>query len=620
MCGINGIFAYQTAAPPPDRRELLTTRDAMRRRGPDGAGAWWSADGRAALAHRRLSIVDLTEAGAQPMVSGDGALAVTFNGEIYNYRELRRTLEAEGRVFVSDCDTEVLLHLYASRGEAMVHALRGMFAFAIWDDARRGLFLARDPYGIKPLYVADDGWTFRFASQVKALLAGGGVASAIEPAGVVGFLMLGSVPEPFTIHRGIRALPAGHTQWIGRGGATQPRCYASVASILASRSMLRADGPAAAEILRSAVADSVREHLMADVDVGVFLSAGIDSGAVLGLARDAGQMGIRGITLAFREFVGTQEDEAPLAAEIAALYDARHTVRVVDEAEFRDDLPAILACMDQPSIDGVNTWFVAKAAREQGLKVVLSGLGGDELLGGYGSFRDVPRWVSALRVPSSVPYLGSALRVLLRRTGWGRGRPKLPGLVEFGGTYSGAYLLRRGLFLPYELDEILDRDLVVEGLRRLDLPGLLDEAWTPDPKLPALRVAALESGCYMRNQLLRDADWAGMAHGVEIRTPLVDATLLREAAPCLPDLAGRKAKMALAAAPSRPLPRHIAERAKTGFLVPTRQWLMREAAAGGTAVTKGMASRAWALRLLEFERDRSPALPVTVVIADQEAA
>ena len=216
MCGINGIFAYHYAANAIDRAELVRTRDHMAARGPDGRGEWIAADGRVGLAHRRLAIIDLSDAASQPMVSADGKLVITFNGEIYNYRELRSRLEAKGHVFRSQSDTEVLLHLYAQKGEAMVQDLRGMFAFAIWDVERRSLLLARDPYGIKPLYYSDDGWTFRFASQVKALLAGGAIASDRDPAGQVGFYLFGSVPEPFTTYRQVQALPAGTTLVVDR--------------------------------------------------------------------------------------------------------------------------------------------------------------------------------------------------------------------------------------------------------------------------------------------------------------------------------------------------------------------------------------------------------------------
>src|SRR6266853_21156 len=358
MCGVNGVFAYHAAANAPDEAELLATRDAMRARGPDGSGVWWSADRRCGLGHRRLSILDLSDRASQPMASADGKLVVTFNGEIYNYRVLRAELEAAGVRFRTTSDTEALLHLYARHGAAMVHRLRGMFAFAIWDEMRRELFLARDPYGIKPLYTANDGWTFRFASQVKALLAGGQISRDPEPAGIVGFHLFGSVPEPFTLYRDIRALPAGHTQWIDGTGPKEPKPFSNLAEVLERGAANPVPQAELHERLRAGVLDSVRAHLFADVEVGIFLSAGVDSGALLGLIQDAGQREIRAITLAFDEFRGTAEDEAPLAGCVAERYGARHILRHVDECEFRKDLPAIIEAMDQPSMDGVNTWFV----------------------------------------------------------------------------------------------------------------------------------------------------------------------------------------------------------------------------------------------------------------------
>src|SRR5215469_13501706 len=353
MCAINGIFAYHLAANTPKEAELLTTREAMRARGPDGAGAWWSVNRRCGLGHRRLSIIDLSDRAAQPMTSDDGRLVVVFNGEIYNYPQLRVELEADGAHFRTTSDTEILLHLYARHGAEMVNRLRGMFAFVIWDDERRGLFLARDPYGIKPLYTANDGWTFRFASQVKALLAGGRISRDAEPAGIAGFYLFGSVPEPFTLYHDIRALPAGHTQRVDAAGPREPVPFANLAAILAAGAANPAPAAELDERVRAAVRDSVSAHLLADVEVGMFLSAGVDSGALLGVMADAGQRATRAITLAFDEFQGTVEDEAPLAAQVAARYGARHIVRCVDEREFQEDLPDIIEAMDQPSIDGV---------------------------------------------------------------------------------------------------------------------------------------------------------------------------------------------------------------------------------------------------------------------------
>jgi asparagine synthase (glutamine-hydrolysing) len=535
------------------------------------------------------------------MTGADGRLTVTYNGEIYNFPELRSELERDGVRFRTSCDTEVLLHLYASCGPAMVHRLRGMFAFAIWDDRSGELFLARDPYGIKPLYTANDGWTFRFASQVKALLAGGQVSREPEPAGLVGFYLFGAVPEPFTLYRGIRALPAGHTQIVNVGGPREPLPFSSLAAVLAEGADEQAPANELTDRVRAGALDSVRAHRLADVGIGVFLSGGIDSGAVLGLLRDAGQPNLRAITLQFEEFRGTAEDEAPLAAEIAARYGAEHIVRYVGRNEFERDLPDILQAMDQPSIDGINTWFVAKAANEAGLKVSLSGIGGDELLAGYPSFGDLPRWRRLLGPLAAVPGLGRLSRALLRASvpGFCDHHPKAAGLLEYSRSWADAYLLRRGLFLPYELSAVLDPSIAREGLRRLRVRHRLRAALKPDPGSDVGRVCALESTNYLRNQLLRDADWAGMAHGVEIRVPLADFALLRTLAPVTPLMRAGAGKCALANAPSTKLPDAVVARAKTGFGVPTGAWLETpETTRAGPS--KGMASRRWSHRVLDL--------------------
>lgn len=599
MCGINGIYAYHYASEAPRETEAIATRDFMQGRGPDGAGLWRSPHGRMLLGHRRLSIIDQSARSNQPMLSADGQLAVTFNGEIYNYPELRADLEAEGAVFRTTSDTEVLLHLYARHGAAMVSLLRGMFAFAIWDDRAGGLFLARDIYGIKPLYTANDGWTFRFASQVKALLAGGGAISRDpEPAGVVGFHLFGSVPEPFTVYRDIRSLPAGHTQWVDEAGPREPKAYGSIAGIVADGAEAPVSALELPERVRAAVGDSVHAHLLADVEVGIFLSAGVDSGALLGLMRDAGQTSARAITLAFDEFRGSNEDEAPLAGEVAERYGARHVVRRVSEREFRDDLPAIFDAMDQPSIDGVNTWFVAKAAKEAGLKVALSGLGGDELLAGYPSFTDLPRWRRRFGAVAAVPGAGRLAREIFTRfmPGLTAKQPKAASMIEYAGSWSGAYLLRRGLHMPHELAGLLDPDIAREGLRRLQPLRRIAASVSPDPGSNPGRIGVMEAANYMRNQLLRDADWAGMAHSIEIRVPLVDTILLRRMAPVIPHLTAGAGKGALAAAPTVALPDSIVTRAKTGFGVPTGAWLDAVGTAPGRRTSrssKGIASRDW---------------------------
>lgn len=580
MCGIAGIFAYRPTARAVDREELLRIRDHMTSRGPDGSGDWYSSDGRVGLGHRRLSIIDLSSRGAQPMQTADGRLVITFNGEIYNYQALRSKLEAKNYVFRSNSDTEVLLHLYSELGDEMLRELRGMFAFAIWDSLEKKLLLARDPYGIKPLYYANDGSTLRFASQVKALMAGGRISRDPDPAGWVGFYLFGSVPEPFTTYREVRAVPAGSFVRIDRGQLHEPVQYYSIARKYnqAQRNGVSAPTEEPKAQVREALLDSVRHHLVADVPVGAFLSAGVDSHALVGLMRKVGQQDIQTITLTFDEFRGSQSDEAPEATAVANFYGTRHTTRVVDENEFRADLPAIIEAMDQPTIDGVNTWFVSKAAREHGLKVAISGIGGDELFGGYPSFNDIPTSVRWMATPSSIPFLGQALRRALCRMhgeGWGVS-PKLAGLVEFGGNYAGAYFLRRGLFMPWELPDVLDPEVAREGLKQLDPINHIARTLIPDPLLPFARVATLELSLYMRNQLLRDADWAGMAHSVEIRVPLVDAVLLERIAGMGLGIGQRNVKHLLLDACSEPEAPSAIPRQKTGFLVPIAEWIDRQ--------------------------------------------
>ncbi len=574
MCGIAGIFTYHADATPLDKDELLRIREAMITRGPDAAGLWISGDRRVGMAHRRLSIIDLSETGSQPMAGGEGKLRIVFNGEIYNYKTLRAELENKGYRFHSQSDTEVLLNLYADRGPDLVHALRGMYAFAIWDENKRGLLLARDPFGIKPLYYADDGNTFRFASQVKALLRSQKIDTRPNPAGHVGLFLWGSVPEPHTLYKGIHALPAGSTLWVSGSGSRQPAPFFNIAEALsaahAARPVSREEG---LEHLRAALLDSVRHHLVADVPVGVFLSAGLDSTTLTALAAESSSAPLHTVTLGFNEYRGTENDETILAGKVANHYRTAHHPHWVSREDFQNERERLLKAMDQPTIDGVNAYFVSKAAAESGLKVAISGLGGDELFGGYPSFREIPRMVKWLAPPHIVPGLGRLFRwvsapVLKHLTS-----PKYASLLEYGGTYSGAYLLRRGLFMPWELPEILGDKITREGWEELKPLMRLDQT-IRGAMSDRVKVSVLEMSGYMRNQLLRDADWAGMAHSLEIRVPLVDVELTRRIAPLLTETFPNKQDMART--PRVPLPLEILNRRKTGFAVPVREWIMQE--------------------------------------------
>lgn len=585
MCGFVAAF---TSAPVPTAA-LHAALAHMRDRGPDGEGIW-NEDG-AWLGHRRLAILDLDPRAAQPMHSDCGRYVIAFNGEIYNYRELRAQLQAQGVAFRTTSDTEVILALFAAEGEAMLPKLHGMFGFAIWDRQARRAFIARDPYGIKPLYLATVQGGVILASQVQALRVSGLLDDAPDARGRAGFWLLGSVPEPRTGYRDIVALPAGHHAWIEGGRAGAPQCWHDIGQHWRQAPRDELPDEEVFGRVREALCESVARHLVADVPVGVFLSGGIDSGALAGLMVEAGTCDLTGVTIAYDEFAGRHEDEAPIAAAIAAHYGIAHHVRRVGREEFLADLPRIFEAMDQPSIDGINTWYASKAVAELGLKVVVSGVGGDELFQGYESFDQLPklqaRWNFVSRIPGLLPTARLAGRLQARRSG----NPRWNNAADWARSLEGAWWLRRSLHAPQELLELMG-----PAHARAGLEGFVAEDWVrgmtgPLPEVPRLALGQIESMIYLRNQLLRDSDWASMAHGVELRTPLVDAYLLQQLQPLLGNFARFPHKRLLAEAPQKPLPEAIITRRKTGFGIPVARWLA-EAGIGG-----GRGSRGWAAQV-----------------------
>jgi asparagine synthase (glutamine-hydrolysing) len=593
MCGIVGILSTE---PLPDLAvgPLPRVLAALRHRGPDDQGLFRSAGGHAALAHVRLSILDLSPVGHQPMSTPDGRLTIVFNGEIYNFQELRRELEASGATFRSHSDTEVILRAYEAHGAACVERLRGMFALALWDERERTCLLARDPFGIKPLYLAESAGRLVFASEVRALMASGLVRRELDPQGLRGYFRTGSVSEPRTLLRGVRCLEAGHLA-IWQAGRLQARRYWEL------RFQPEAvAAPEAARTVRQALLDSVAHHFISDVPVGVFLSGGIDSTALVGLARTVGRADLHTYSIAFP---GTPGDEGGLAQRTAAHFGTTHHEWKLDAAAGRQLFSQYLRVMDQPSIDGLNTFTVSKFARDQGMKVVLSGLGGDELFGGYPSFRQVPRLARLNRRLRWTGPIRAGVRAVLRRAH----RPQLRRLGEMLGQparLDTAYSALRGTF-TYAEATALTRHYT--GKEVTD--DCSDDDLFADPT-PEDTVSRLELTRYMRNQLLRDSDVMSMAHGLELRVPFLDlplvATLTR--IPAATRLQPGK-RFLLQAVPE--VPDWIANQPKRGFLFPFDQWLGAEwrevfgALDRTCPVPTQTWYRKWALLVFERWRERT---------------
>jgi asparagine synthase (glutamine-hydrolysing) len=557
MCGIAGIINYST-----DRLEILIQRmqNALQHRGPDDCGIYIAPDRQVAIAHTRLAILDLTTAGHQPMSSADGRYWITFNGEIYNFQALRLTLIERGEKFNSNTDTEVILKLYQQFGADCVKHLRGMFAFAIWDDLEKTCFLARDPLGIKPLYYWLGGSTLVFASELKAIVATGLPSINMSSQGLYGYLVSGSVPEPHTLIEGIHCLPAGHwLRW--QGGEITRNQYWQI-----DFTPKEIETEAAIQQVRHALIDSIEHHFVSDVPVGIFLSGGIDSTAVLALARQTQTGKLATYSIAFEE---ADYNEGDIARKVAETFDTEHTEFKITASLAKELFPQFLKAIDQPSIDGFNTFCVSQLARQNGTKVVLSGLGGDELFGGYQSFQKVPQMVRLGKQLQKVRPLATAMGRGLES--WGSPRFKRLGdWLQQQPTSASAYRSLRGVFSHQEAWAIAKQFFPDEVLLRQRNANLL-------PNLPSIEdeVSWLEINCYMRNQLLRDNDVMSMSCGLELRVPLVDRVLIEAIAGIPSQIRLAPGKQLLIQAVSE-LPNEVINRPKKPFAFPFDRWMTGE--------------------------------------------
>ncbi len=580
MCGIAGILATPgvlTGDGPAAVREALDRMvKRLGHRGPDdqGVAVLEGETAGVAMGNTRLAILDPSPAGHQPMRDPATGDWITYNGEVYNYRELRGTLVPDPGGWRSQTDSEVVLRAYARWGSECLEHLRGMFAFAIWDARRRALFLARDRLGIKPLYYyAGDGF-FLFASEVRALLASGLVPRRLDGVALWEYLAYQSVPAPRTLIEGVRALPPGSWLTVESPGTISQGWYWNLleqASPAARAATAAESRRRIGELLREAVA----LHLVSDVPVGVFLSGGIDSSAVVALVREAGQCP-RTFSVAFPE---RRYDESRYARQVAGRFDTDHTEILLRERDLLDQLPDALAAMDQPTGDGVNTYVLSRAVRSAGVKVALSGLGGDEFFAGYPSFTRLARAASCLGLWGHAP---AALRSLAAKAvaalaGSSVSAGKVAALVESDGTLATVFpVMRQVLSLP-QRRAVLTEDWVREVE---DVPDpyarLLQAAYASAPWAGVLtRISYAEARTYMHDVLLRDTDQMSMAHGLEVRVPLLDHKLV-EYLMGVPDALKRPngaPKRLLVESLGPLLPEAVVRRPKQGFTLPFDAWM-----------------------------------------------
>jgi asparagine synthase (glutamine-hydrolysing) len=578
MCGIFGIVARNARIPD---GVLDRGTQSLAHRGPDDSGTILLRDSvpepvEIGLGNRRLAILDLSALAHQPMHDAETGNWIVYNGEIYNFRDVRHELEYAGINFVSNSDTEVLLKAYAHWGQQCLVKFRGMFAFALWNASRHHLFIARDPMGIKPLYYAQTGSYFVFASEVRTIVGTGLVPARIDPAGLINYLTFGSAYDPLTLVEGVHALPPGHTlTW--EGGVLRQLSYWDLvddpAAGQSSESSAADTEKGAAEYLQPLLEEAVRLQLVSDVPVGVFLSGGIDSSALVSILRRSGVTAST-FSIVFRE---ADFSEVQHSRAIAAKFHTDHHEINVSQNDVLAAIPDALGAMDLPTMDGVNTYFVSRETRRAGVKVALSGLGGDEVFAGYSTFRTVPRMERFAHFWKQVPGavrgpLASAFSACAPANDQNR---KLAALARDNGRLLHPYFLSRMLFTAGQRDLLLrNADPSAANTASAEQRNRLQRAFALDA---VNRVSYLESRCYMLNTLLRDADFMSMSQGLEVRVPLIDHQLAKAvlALPGQWKLNGTPKKL-LVGALAGSLPDDIVYRPKRGFTLPFEHWLRQE--------------------------------------------
>lgn len=518
--------------------------------------------------HSRLSIIDLDERSNQPFFSICNRYVILFNGEIYNYIELSHFLKQNGVSLRTSSDTEVLLNLYIYEGEKMLTKLRGMFSFFIWDLHLKKGFVARDPYGIKPLYYLYTDDSIIFSSQVKAIVAAKLNEIEINKEAITEFKLLGSITEDNTIFKEIRCFKAGYKMNINGFTITSYSSWADINTYISIRNTSALTTKNNKYILaktHSCLLDSVRHHLISDVKLGLFLSSGIDSSTIASFLKETKKSNVIGITIVFEN---DKNDESEGALNLAEYFGIELYIKRVSKAEFYNDLDSIFESMDQPSIDGINTWYAAKAASECGIKVVLSGVGADELFQGYSYYRTYPKFAIILSKVLNFKLFNTIFSCITKIITFFSSNLKWRIISDWMKDLAGGWLVYRAFITPGEISSSqVDKNNLDNLIQDFRINNKLFSQNTLDT------LTYLDNKYYLKNQLLRDSDWATMYHGVELRTPFVDYTLLQNIAEFRHLIPYFPKKSIMYSELKYRLPDYITNRKKTGFSIPVKKWL-----------------------------------------------
>jgi asparagine synthase (glutamine-hydrolysing) len=550
MCRIAGIYNPKE---PFLQQRITAMRDAMQHGGPDDEGVFLHPELPLAFGHRRLSLIDLSPNGHQPMHFKEAGLTIVFNGEIYNYKELRSTLQHNGFQFQTESDTEVILKAYAHWGVEAFEFFNGMFAVAMWDDRKKQLILARDHAGIKPLYYYLEEGVLYFASEVRAFAYSGKVFDE-HPQWKAAFLSFGHLPEPITTLHKVIPLPKGSALVIDLPSLNTRKHHFFKWKFKGDLK----NEEEALQLMRETLEQSVERHLISDAPIGLFLSGGIDSSLLTLLAAHSQRENLHTLSIVFNEKEFSEEKYQQL---IIQKTNAKHQSFLVTKEIFNQHIEDAIAAMDQPSIDGINTYFISKYARAYGLKAVLSGVGADELFGGYPSFQQQKKMKLVQHIPD---------RML-------RGLQHLPNQRMKKLSYAGwqhaaaEYLLYRGIFTSNATASILhvpqtEVERILESIsKNYKLNGLED----------GNRISWIETNFYMQNQLLKDSDYMSMWHSLEIRVPFLDKEVMMMAGSIHSSIKFKNTmpKYLLVKAFEKELPVEIWKRKKQGFTFPFARWL-----------------------------------------------